>query len=346
MRFVDEAKITVEAGKGGNGCLSFRREKYIPKGGPDGGDGGDGGSVYLVTNASLNTLIDFRYKRYFKAEKGRHGQGKQCSGKSGDDYLIEVPVGTIVKDLNTDEHIADMTEPGQRLLVAKGGRGGLGNVHFKSSINQAPRKTIPGSSGEVRELSLELQLLADVGLLGLPNAGKSTFLSRVSKATPKIADYPFTTLYPELGVVSCGMDRSFVLADLPGLIEGASSGSGLGIQFLKHLKRNRVLLHMVDLFPLENEDIINNINVIENELKLFSEELYNTPRWLVFNKIDVVTETQVNEKVARIKENMSPMDMCFTISAVSGQGCDELVQAVMSYLESMSSEQNEDENAQ
>ena len=345
MRFVDEAKITVEAGKGGNGCLSFRREKYIPKGGPDGGDGGDGGSVFLVTNPSLNTLIDFRYKRYFKAEKGRHGQGKQCSGRSGDDCIIEVPVGTIVADKHTDEHIADLIEADQKLLVAKGGQGGLGNVHFKSSINQAPRKTIPGSTGEVRELNLELQLLADVGLLGLPNAGKSTFLSRVSKATPKVADYPFTTLHPELGVVSCGVDRSFVLADLPGLIEGASAGTGLGFQFLRHLKRNRLLLHMVDLFPMENQDIAENINVIENELKQFSEDLYQTPRWLVFNKIDAATSNQVAEKVANITTAISQVDRVFTLSAVSGQGCDELIQAIMTYLETLSKPDAEDNHA-
>ena len=345
MRFVDEARITVEAGSGGNGCLSFRREKYIPRGGPDGGDGGDGGSVYLVANGALNTLIDFRYKRHFKAEKGRHGQGKQCSGKSGSDCMIEVPVGTIVKDFATDEHIADLVESGQRLLVARGGKGGLGNVHFKSSINQAPRKTIPGSAGEIRELSLELQLLADVGLLGLPNAGKSTLLSRISKARPKIADYPFTTLYPELGVVSCGLDRSFVLADLPGLIEGASSGTGLGIQFLKHLKRNRLLLHLVDLFPTENEDIINNINIIENELKLFSEELYNTPRWLVFNKIDAAGHEIAAEKAEEIWATVTSMDRYFSISAVSGAGCDELIQAVMSFLESIAEKQEEEEYA-
>ena len=346
MRFVDEAKITVEAGKGGNGCLSFRREKNIPKGGPDGGDGGDGGNVYLLANAALNTLIDFRYKRYFKAQKGRHGEGKQCSGKSGDDCVIEVPVGTIVRDKNTNERIADLVEPDQQLLVAKGGRGGLGNVHFKSSINQAPRKITPGTSGEVRELALELQLLADVGLLGLPNAGKSTFLSRVSKATPKVADYPFTTLYPELGVVSVSLDRSFVLADLPGLIEGAADGTGLGIQFLRHLKRNRLLLHVVDLFPMENTDIKNNIKVIENELKHFSEELYETPRWLVFNKIDAATAQQVEDKVAEICKEITMLDRHFTISAVSGQGCNELIQAVMTYLESISKRDDEAENAQ
>lgn len=345
MRFVDEAKITVEAGKGGNGCLSFRREKYIPKGGPDGGDGGDGGSVYLVANSALNTLIDFRYKRYFRAENGRSGQGKQCSGKSGDDCFVEVPVGTIVKDFDTDEHIADLIEPGQRLLVARGGRGGLGNVHFKSSINQAPRKTVPGTSGEIRMLGLELQLLADVGLLGLPNAGKSTLLSRVSKAKPKIADYPFTTLYPELGVVSCGPDRSFVLADLPGLIEGASSGTGLGIQFLKHLKRNRLLLHTVDLFPLENEDILCNIKIIENELKNFSEELYHTPRWLVFNKVDLAPPALAAEKAKQIWHQVTSMDRCFSISAVSGQGCNELVQAVMTFLELNPAQPSEDDDA-
>ena len=334
MRFVDEATITVEAGKGGNGCLSFRREKYIPRGGPDGGDGGDGGSVYLITNASLNTLIDFRYKRIFKASKGQHGQGRQCSGKAGEDTVIQVPVGTIVIDKNTGEHIADLNQAEQKLLVARGGKGGLGNVHFKSSINQAPRKTIPGTEGEIRELKLELQLLADVGLLGLPNAGKSTFLSRVSKARPKVADYPFTTLYPELGVVSVGMDRSFVIADIPGLIEGAAEGLGLGIQFLRHLKRTRLLLHIVDLFPVDDSDISSNINVIENELKKFSEHLYGMPRWLVFNKIDTVTQDQLTQKLEQMKSVLQPNQKIFTISAVSGQGCDQLTKAVMSYLES------------
>ena len=342
MRFVDEASIRVEAGKGGNGCLSFRREKYIPRGGPDGGDGGNGGSVYLLSNASLNTLIDLRYQRIFKATKGQHGQGRQCSGKAGQDCVIEVPVGTIVTDANTGEHIADLTEPQQKLLVAKGGRGGLGNVHFKSSINQAPRKTIPGSEGEVRELQLELQLLADVGLLGLPNAGKSTFLSRVSHARPKVADYPFTTLYPELGVVSCGVDRSFVLADIPGLIEGAAEGSGLGIQFLRHLNRTRLLLHLVDLFPLDDADIVTDIQIIENELKQFSQKLYDQPRWLVFNKIDTASDEQVNLAVEQIMAKLDHNTKIFTISAVSGQGCEQLTQAVMNYLE-RTSEQTEEE---
>jgi len=341
MRFVDEATITVEAGKGGNGCLSFRREKYIPKGGPDGGDGGDGGGVYLVTNPSLNTLIDFRYKRIFKATKGRHGQGKQCSGKAGEDCLIEVPIGTIVSDKNTGEHIADLNKPDQKLLVAQGGNGGLGNVHFKSSINQAPRRTIPGTQGETRELHLELQLLADVGLLGLPNAGKSTFLSRVSQARPKVADYPFTTLHPELGVVSVGVDRSFVIADIPGLIEGAAEGSGLGIQFLRHLKRTRLLLHIVDLFPMDKSNIINNIKVIEQELNKFSKELYSMPRWLVFNKIDTATEEQVELKVNEVKQLLTYKDKIFTISAVSGKGCDHLTQEVMRYLERVDDQDDE-----
>ncbi len=341
MRFVDEAIITVEAGKGGNGCLSFRREKYIPRGGPDGGDGGDGGSVYLLTNSSLNTLIDFRYKRIFKATKGQHGQGRQCSGKAGEDCIIQVPVGTLVADKNTGEHIADLNRPEQKLLIAKGGKGGLGNVHFKSSINQAPRKTIPGSEGEVRDLHLELQLLADVGLLGLPNAGKSTFLSRVSKARPKVADYPFTTLYPELGVVSVGLDRSFVIADIPGLIEGAAEGSGLGIQFLRHLKRTRLLLHIIDLFPVDDSDILSNINVIDEELHKFSEYLYNMPRWLVFNKTDTSTAENVDEKIDQIQAKLKTDQKIFAISAVTGQGCERLVQAVMKYLEQSDLSQDE-----
>ncbi len=340
MRFVDEATITVEAGKGGNGCLSFRREKYIPKGGPDGGDGGDGGSVYLITDQSLNTLIDFRYKRIFKATKGQHGQGKQCSGKAGEDYLIGVPIGTIVSDKNTGEHIADLNKPEQKQLVAKGGEGGLGNVHFKSSINQAPRKTTLGTEGESRELHLELQLLADVGLLGLPNAGKSTFLSRVSQARPKVADYPFTTLHPQLGVVSVEADRSFVMADIPGLIAGAAEGSGLGIQFLKHLNRTRLLLHIVDLFPVDSSNIINNIKVIEKELKKFSKELYSISRWLVLNKIDVASQDQVGSKVKDIKDQLAYRDRIFTISAVSGQGCEHLTQSIMQYLERQDDEGN------
>ena len=343
MRFVDEAKITVEAGKGGNGCLSFRREKNIPKGGPDGGDGGDGGNVYLITNPSLNTLIDFRFKRIFKASKGQHGQGKQCSGRAGDDCFIEVPIGTIISDKNTGEHIADLTKPEQQLLVAQGGNGGLGNVHFKSSINQAPRRTIPGTSGEFRELHLELQLLADVGLLGLPNAGKSTFLSRVSKARPKVADYPFTTLYPGLGVVSIGTDRSFVIADIPGLIEGAAEGLGLGIQFLRHLKRTRLLLHIVDLFPIDESDICNDINAIENELHKFSEKLYEMPRWLVFNKIDAATAEQVEVKVQEMVAQINYTGKVFTISAVSGEGCDHLTQSVMRHLERIDNEDDDEE---
>lgn len=335
MRFVDEAKITVEAGKGGNGCLSFRREKYIPKGGPDGGDGGDGGSIYLRARQSLNTLVDFRYQRLYRAVKGRHGQGKQCAGKAGDDLVIDVPIGTIVSDRITGEHIADLVRDGQTLLVARGGKGGLGNVHFKSSINQAPRKTIPGTEGEERDLHLELQLLADVGLLGLPNAGKSTLLSRLSRARPKIADYPFTTLYPELGVVSCGPDRSFVLADIPGLIEGAAEGAGLGIRFLRHLKRTRLLLHLVDLFPMDEKKIINNIKNIESELHKFSKELYAMPRWLVFNKIDVADPAETKQRIDELTSHLDPETRTFAISAVSGQGCEALVQAVMAYLETL-----------
>jgi len=299
MQFVDEATIKVHAGNGGNGCVSFRREKFIPFGGPDGGDGASGGSVWLVADEGLNTLVDFRHMRSFRAERGDNGMGRQMSGKSGSDTVIRVPVGTVVTATETDELIGDLTENGQRLLVAQGGRGGQGNIHFKSSTNRSPRKATQGTPGEERELRLELKVLADVGMLGFPNAGKSTFIRAVSAATPKVADYPFTTLQPHLGVVRIETDKSFVIADIPGLIEGASEGVGLGIQFLKHVARTRLLLHVVDIAPQDGEtDPVEQVRTIERELNGFDRELLDRPRWLVFNKIDLLPPEQ-HEKIAK-----------------------------------------------
>ena len=299
MQFVDEATIRVQAGNGGNGCVSFRREKFIPFGGPDGGDGAEGGSVWLVADEGLNTLVDFRHQRMFRAERGENGMSRQMAGKSGSDTLIRVPVGTVVSNVETDEQIGDLTEHGQLLLVAQGGRGGQGNIHFKSSTNRSPRKATQGTPGEERELRLELKVLADVGMLGFPNAGKSTFIRAVSAATPKVADYPFTTLQPHLGVVRIETDKSFVIADIPGLIEGAAEGAGLGVQFLKHVARTRLLLHMVDIAPMDGEtDPVEQIRVIENELKGFDPELLERERWLVFNKIDLIPAEE-REKVAK-----------------------------------------------
>ena len=299
MKFVDEAIIKVKAGDGGNGIVSFRREKYIPKGGPDGGDGGDGGSVYLEADRGLNTLVDFRTSRYFEAERGENGRGRNQTGRSGEDLVIPVPVGTEVYDEETGELIGDLTEPGQRLKVAQGGFHGLGNTRFKSSVNRAPRQCTQGTPGEGRTLRLELKLLAVVGLLGLPNAGKSTFISAVSSARPKVADYPFTTLHPNLGVVRVDPTRSFVVADIPGVIEGAAEGAGLGIQFLKHLSRTRLLLHLVDIAPADGSDPVEAVRTIEHELARFSPELADRPRWLVCNKIDLLPEA---EREARCRE--------------------------------------------
>jgi len=291
MKFVDEATISVQAGNGGHGCLSFRREKFVERGGPDGGDGGDGGNVFLVANVGVNTLADFRVARKFKAGNGQSGAGRNKTGKSGDDLDVIVPCGTVVNDVDTDELLGDLTEPGQRLMIAEAGRGGLGNTRFKSSINRAPRKTTHGSPGEKRHLMLELKLLADVGLLGLPNAGKSTLIRSMSAARPKVADYPFTTLHPNLGVVAVGPLQSFVMADVPGLIEGAADGAGLGIQFLKHLQRTKLLLHLVDIAPIEpGADPANDIRAIEKELVRFSEDVSEKPRWLVLNKTDLLTK--------------------------------------------------------
>ncbi len=299
MQFVDEAIIHVQAGNGGNGCVSFRREKFIPLGGPDGGDGGNGGAVWLVADEGLNTLVDFRHQRAFRAERGQNGMGKQMSGKGGVDCVIRVPVGTVVTNVETDEQIGDLTQDGERLLVAEGGHGGKGNVHFKSSVNRSPRRAIPGSDGEGRELRMELKLLADVGLLGFPNAGKSTFIRAVSAATPRVADYPFTTLRPHLGVVRIETDRSFVIADIPGLIEGAADGTGLGIQFLKHLARTSLLLHIVDIAPFEGEaDPARQVRAIEAELGKYDPELLERPRWLVLNKADLLPP-ESREKTAK-----------------------------------------------
>lgn len=298
MQFVDEATIHVSAGNGGNGCVSFRREKFIPLGGPDGGDGGAGGAVWLVADEGLNTLVDFRHQRRFRAERGQNGMGKQMSGKSGADCVIRVPVGTSVVNVETGEQIGDLTVHGERLLVAEGGQGGKGNVHFKSSVNRSPRRAIPGAPGESREIRLELKVLADVGLLGFPNAGKSTFIRAVSAATPRVADYPFTTLKPHLGVVRIEADRSFVIADIPGLVEGAAEGVGLGIRFLKHLARTSLLLHVVDLAPLDGTDPAAEVRAIEAELGKYDPELLERPRWLVMNKADLLPADE-REKTAK-----------------------------------------------
>lgn len=333
MKFVDEAKIQVKAGDGGNGCMSFRREKFIPFGGPNGGNGGDGGSIYLEAVAELNTLVDFRYKKIFKAERGQNGGGQQCTGKSGEDLIIRVPVGTLVLNEDTDECIGDLVADGQRVCVAKGGLHGLGNECFKSSTNRAPRKTTNGTPGEERGLLLELKLLADVGLLGMPNAGKSTFIRSVSAARPKVADYPFTTLYPNLGVVSVGLERSFVIADIPGLIEGAADGAGLGVQFLKHLSRTSVLLHLVDVLPPDSSDPVANVKSIQKELKKFSAELVRKDQWLILNKVDLLPEDVAEKVCKKIITRLKWQGPVFKISAIKKQGTQELCYSLMEYFE-------------
>ncbi|SFI10313.1 Obg family GTPase CgtA [Modicisalibacter xianhensis] len=345
MQFVDEASIIVEAGKGGNGCLSFRREKFVPKGGPDGGDGGHGGSVYLIGDESLNTLIDFKYQRFYKAQNGQPGQGRQMSGKGGDDLHVKVPVGTTLIDEDTLEVIADVTEPGQVVLVAQGGRRGLGNIHFKSSTNRAPRRTTPGTEGERRNLRLEMKVMADVGLLGMPNAGKSTLIRSVSAAKPKVANYPFTTLVPNLGVVKLGMHEHFVMADVPGLIEGASEGAGLGLRFLKHLTRTRLLLHVVDVAPFDESDPVDAAQAIINELEQFSATLAERPRWLVLNKLDLLPEDERESRVADIVSRLAWDGPVHRISAISGDGTQALVQAVYRWLTEQRRLEAEDETA-
>lgn len=331
MRFVDEAEITVKAGDGGHGCVSFRREKYIPYGGPDGGDGGDGGSVYLVADRNLNTLVDFRHARLYKAQRGEDGRGAQMTGRKGDDKLIPVPVGTLVYDADTEELIGDLTQVDQHLLVAKGGIHGLGNLRYKSSTNRAPRQSKPGTPGEERHLRLELKLLADVGLLGMPNAGKSTLISAVSSARPKIADYPFTTLYPHLGVVSLAPHRSFVIADIPGVIAGASAGAGLGLQFLRHLERTGLLLHVVDAVPTADtadSEPAAQIRAIDEELAAYSSALAAKPRWLVCNKLDLLPAAERAERVAEIVQALGWQGPVYGISAATGAGVATLIQAV------------------
>lgn len=333
MRFVDEVKIQVIAGNGGNGCCSFRREKFIPFGGPDGGDGGDGGSVYIVADENLNTLVDYRYQRFYRAKSGEQGMGSQCTGKKGEDLFLRVPLGTLIYDADTHELICDLTTNKQQICVAQGGRRGLGNMNFKTSTNRAPRKTTKGKTGEQRELRLELKLLADVGLLGFPNAGKSTFIRSVSSARPKVADYPFTTLYPNLGVVRVDDGQSFVIADIPGLIEGASSGAGLGMQFLKHLSRTSVLLHLVDVAPFDpDEDPVNAIKTLVQELKLYSKELAKKERWLVFNKIDLLDEQEADARCNAIIKKLRWKGKVFKISAVKKVGTQNLCYQLMQYF--------------
>ena len=333
MKFVDEARIHVAAGKGGDGCLSFRREKFIEFGGPDGGDGGDGGSVFLTVDPQLNTLIDFRFKRHFKAPNGQPGMGRDRYGKSGEDVEIRVPPGTFVHDAETDEKIGELLLPTDRLLVAQGGRHGFGNAYFKSSTNRAPRRITKGTAGEIRELRLELKLLADVGLVGLPNAGKSTLISRVSAARPKIADYPFTTLHPVLGVVSLGPERSFVVADIPGIIEGAAEGAGLGLQFLRHIERTRLLLHVVDCSGVDPErEPIPDIRTVAAELKKHNSLLGKRERWLVLNKIDAIPPAERAGLVSRIRSKLRWKHPIYGVSAATGEGCLQLMQAVETKL--------------
>lgn len=345
MKFVDEAEIRVEAGDGGNGCISFRREKYIPKGGPDGGDGGDGGDVYLQADENLNTLIDYRFERFHRAQRGQNGMGKNCTGKRGEDITLLVPPGTRAVDEDTGEVLGDLTRHGQRLMVAKGGFHGLGNTRFKSSVNRAPRQKTDGTPGEVRQLKLELMLLADVGLLGMPNAGKSTFIRSVSAAKPKVADYPFTTLVPNLGVVRPANHQSFVIADIPGLIEGAAEGAGLGIQFLKHLERCRLLLHLVDLAPFDESDPAEQARIIIDELEKYSPKLAEKPRWLVINKIDLVLEEERQQLVDELVKELNWDGPVYQIAALEGRDTDKLCRDVMAFIETMPSPHEEAEKA-
>ena len=333
MKFVDEALIKVQAGKGGSGCMSFRREKYIPKGGPDGGDGGDGGSVFLVAKDGLNTLIDFRYTRNFKAQNGQQGSSANCTGAGGEDLVLQVPVGTTVLDQDSGEVLGDLTEIDQRLRVAQCGFHGLGNARYKSSTNRAPRQTSPGQEGEMRALRLELKVLADVGLLGLPNAGKSTFIRAVSAARPKVADYPFTTLVPNLGVVGMSAEKSFVIADIPGLIEGASDGAGLGIRFLKHLTRTRLLLHLVDMLPIDGACAADNAVVIERELESFSAVLYSGQRWLVLNKLDLVPADEVEARCEEVVRRLDWKGPVFRMSGLMSDGTKALCAAIMDSID-------------
>ncbi len=334
MKFIDEALIEVHAGKGGDGVASFRREKYVPRGGPNGGDGGRGGSVYALADRNVNTLVEYRFARLHRAKGGQNGMGSECTGRSGDDIVLTMPVGTVVRDADTSQLVADLCHDGQRALLVRGGQGGLGNVHFKSSTNRAPRQCTPGEQGQARRLALELRVLADVGLLGLPNAGKSSFIRAVSAARPKVADYPFTTLHPNLGVVRVDDRRSFVVADIPGLIEGAADGAGLGHQFLRHLARTRLLLHIVDIAPFDpGADPVRDAAAIARELQRHDESLFQKPRWLVLNKLDLLPD---DERVQRVKELLERFDHpapVFEISAITGEGCRALCFAVMDFLD-------------
>lgn len=333
MKFVDEATIDVAAGDGGNGCASFRHEKYKEFGGPDGGDGGRGGHVYAIADASLNTLVDFRYTRRFEARRGEHGKGSDMFGIKGDDIVLKMPVGTIIADAETGEVIHELLEPGEQITIAKGGDGGFGNMHYKSSTNRAPRQKTPGWPGERRTLKLELKVLADVGLLGMPNAGKSTLIAAISNARPKIADYPFTTLYPNLGVVRVGPEKSFVVADVPGLIEGASEGAGLGHQFLRHLQRTRLLLHLVDMAPFaEDVDPVQQVKAIAAELKKFDPALHAKPRWLVLNKLDMVPTEEREARVKDVVKRLKYKGPVFEISALTREGCELLIQKIYQHI--------------
>jgi GTP-binding protein len=335
MKFIDEARIEVHSGNGGNGAVSFRREKNVPRGGPDGGDGGSGGSVYAVADRNINTLVEYRFARIHRAQDGEQGRGAQCNGKGADDVVLRVPTGTVITNPETGETLADLAEHEQVALLARGGKGGLGNVNFKSSTNRTPRKATPGKPGEHRTLKLELKVLADIGLLGLPNAGKSTFIRAVSAARPKVADYPFTTLHPHLGVVRVGVDRSFVIADIPGLIEGAAEGAGLGHQFLRHLARTRLLLHIIDAAPFEEgADPARDAKSIAAELKKFDPALYRKPRWLVLNKMDMLPAEERKSVAAKLVRRLRWRGPSFCISALTGEGCRELSFAVMNFLES------------
>lgn len=337
MKFFDEALISVTAGNGGNGAVSFRREKYIPRGGPNGGDGGRGGSILMVADRNLNTLIDFRYTRIYRAEHGGNGRGADCYGKGGSDLTLRVPVGTVISDATSGDRLADLSEDGASAIIASGGAGGLGNLHFKSSTNRAPRQFTPGEAGETRELKLELKVLADVGLLGMPNAGKSTFIRAISAARPKVADYPFTTLQPNLGVVRVGENQSFVVADIPGLIRGASEGAGLGHRFLKHLQRTRLLLHLIDIAPMDSaSDPVADAHAIVSELRSYDESLFLKPRWVVLNKIDLIPVDERAEMLSRLSRELNMNVPIYAISAASGEGCQVLVRQIMQFLSALS----------
>jgi len=348
MKFIDEARVEVIGGKGGNGSASMRREKFVPRGGPDGGDGGKGGTVWAIADEDINTLVDYRFQKKYKARDGENGRGADCYGKGGDDIELRMPIGTVITDVESGEVVADLTTKGMRVAIAKGGTGGFGNLHFKSSTNRAPRQTTPGFEGERRDLRLELKVLADVGLLGMPNAGKSTFIRAVSAAKPKVADYPFTTLHPNLGVVRIDENRSFVIADVPGLIEGAAEGAGLGHRFLKHLQRTGILLHLVDLAPFDSEtDPVAEAKAIVEELRKYDEELYTKPRWLVLNKVDMIPEDEREERVKAFLEaygwdagtdnpyaEFEPLKpRLFVIAGLTGEGCRDLTYAIMDYLD-------------